>query len=288
MKKTINLIDVTARDGLQNLKKILTTNQKIELVDRLTDCGYNHIEVGSYVTPKLLQMKDSLQVHQKIRRQNNIKYTMLVPSSQKFIEMDNNIQKNVFPNSISTITTISETFANKNMKMTISDSIDNIHSIAQMKHKYNFWLRTYISCCFGCPYEEQIDKRVLYRILLTLPIEVDEIIISDTIGKFDENSLNGILSSLKEQFNMNKFGLHVHCTNDKIPTLFSVALKYGINNYDVSLSQLGGCPYANKDINYNMSALETVKYLNKIGYETGINETKLVETENWLNSVIKE
>lgn len=287
MKKLVNIIDVTARDGLQNLKKIIPVEKRIDLVNKLSESGIKHIEFGSYVSPKLHQMKNSLEVYSKINRKEGIKYTILVPSSKKFIEMEQNDIK-PFPH-ISTITAASETFTQKNMNMNIYDSIDNIHSISSFKQKYNFWLRTYISCCFGCPFEGEISLKILNRIINLLPLTVDEIVISDTIGQINLDKMKNIYSLLNSSnINKKKFTLHVHCTDKKIPLIIDEALKNNIYNFDVSLSKLGGCPSAGKEINYNMNAIKTIEYLEKIGFETNINKENLIETEKWLNNIIKE
>lgn len=283
MKKYINLIDVTARDGLQNLKKIIPLNEKINLVNKLTECGFNHIEVGSYVTPKLIQMSNSLEVYQSINKKDKTKYTVLVPSLKKFMEIENKLLP-----SISTITTVSETFAQKNMNMDIETSIDNINSICKFKKKYPFWLRIYVSCCFGCPFEGDIPLIKLYKILNSMHYNIDEIVISDTIGSISINKLEKVLNMLNNMnVDKNKCALHIHCADEIIPNIIDTALQNDITKFDVSLSNLGGCPYAAKENNYNMSAIKTIEYLEQIGYITDINKEKLIETELWLNKIIK-
>ena len=284
MNKIVNIIDVTARDGLQNLGKIISTNNKIELINRLSNCGFKHIEVGSHVNPKLIQMADSLQVYDKIEKRNNVKYTMLIPNYKKFKEIEHGKIS-----SISTITATSESFVRKNMNSDIKTSLIDIEQINNNRLINPFLLRVYISCCFGCPFEGEINLDKLKYILQNLPNNIDELVLSDTIGSITITKLEIILDMINNLNLANeKITLHIHCSDDKIESVIDTSLKYDIMNFDVSLSKLGGCPSAGKIINYNMSAIKVVEYLEYLGYTTGIDRDKLINTEDWLNRIIKE
>jgi hydroxymethylglutaryl-CoA lyase len=154
---TVKIIEVGPRDGLQNEKYILPIHKKLDLINRLENAGLKHIEVGSFVNPKLVpQMADSYQLVNYLK-DNSVKYSVLVPNLKGFEQGFN--QTNIYTSSgeipikeIVLFTAASETFNQKNTNASIDESFKRFENVAKEALKNKIDIRGSISCCLGCPY----------------------------------------------------------------------------------------------------------------------------------------
>lgn len=298
MKRLINLCDVSLRDGLQNYPKIINTQTKYHFYKNTILSGIKQIEIGSNVSSKIQQMVDikplidiiyknryySDYFNKDILPSHNVK--VLVPTSEKHQDMLYFDYDKKVINTFSLITAATNTFTNKNMKMSVEKSLDEIDKILISKEQYKY--RIYISCCFGCPFEgfspeiitntQEIIKKYIHH------PAVSEIVISDTIGNYDKEVLKEILLPFYKNYNFNKLGLHLHILPFDIPMVLKECLALGINNYDVSFGDIGGCPSIQnkKIIKPNMNIIDTLLHTN---HEYNIQ--KLTQTQNHFLEMIK-
>jgi hydroxymethylglutaryl-CoA lyase len=170
---------VGPRDGLQNEKKIIPTDDKIKFINSLSGCGYQTIEVTSFVSPKWVpQMADSSEVYSKISKVEGVSYPVLVPNMKG---MEQAMKVGV--KEIAVFTAASESFCKKNINCTIEESLKKFEEIADIALKNDIKVRGYISCVMGCPYEGEISPEIVNDIANKLiAMGCYEISLGDTVG----------------------------------------------------------------------------------------------------------
>lgn len=230
--------DVTMRDGLQSVKKIIDTKHKINVINTLSKCGYDYIEVGSIVSSKFVpQMANSAEVFTTIEKNNNIQYGLLTIGKQNiFTAVD------LKPDILALVTSMSPDFCKKNMNTTVIDSIgDTIRGVMYAKSK-NISTRVYISCCSTCPITDNSMYTNVVGFIKELPFHyINQIMISDTTGMMNLHMFDYILSELtKYNIPTKILGLHLHENKHSID-IIKKANDYGITIYDTTFSDLGGC-----------------------------------------------
>ncbi|MBI3660060.1 hydroxymethylglutaryl-CoA lyase [Candidatus Acetothermia bacterium] len=239
--KPIYLTEVGPRDGLQNEKEIIPTEVKVAFVNALSRTGVSEIEVSSFVSPKKIpQLADSSEVFQKIERVPGIIYSALVPNAQGF---ERALEAKV--NKIAVFTAASETFNQKNINATIAESIERFKPVVARAKQEKLPVRGYISTCFHCPYEGKIAPSAVIPIVQQLlALGVDEIVLSDTIGKAVPTEVRTLLDAVLKQLSQERVTLHFHDTYGTGIANVLAGWEYGISRFDASAGGLGGCPYA--------------------------------------------
>jgi hydroxymethylglutaryl-CoA lyase len=296
----IKIFEMFMRDGLQSLKTSYTLAQKIKMFDALNKCNYDCIEFGSTTSPKLIpQMDNSYDLWNNIKSNNKTKYTMLVPSINHLPKVfDANIKSYGF------ITSLSNEFSKKNMKMSNQESFEQAKKMIIMtfKNNPNAHIRIYISCSFGCPLEgltkqhiyelgKYIDELIIIGETFNIKKSQLDIVLADTVGISDRYIVTNVLDKIN---NLQNISLHMHLYGEKkdndlkqnFEPIIDAALQKGIYNFDSSLFGIGGCPYAKKcedKIIGNLSTIPLVKFLHKNGFTTNVDINKLEETANYIS-----
>lgn len=293
--KLVKIFDVTLRDGIQNLKginskPIFTHDTKLYLINQLTKANINQIEIGSNVSPKIIEMLNTQEIINLFainKSMSNDKFCVLVPNYKKYIETLN-WSNSFYINKYSLITACSEGFINKNTKMTFTENLEEIDKILlNTKNKF----RLYVSCCFGCPIEgpttiEHLDnlKKIINK--YSHHQSIDEIVLSDTIGSYDMNQLDEYMQLYKSS---NKISLHIHSDeHDKnIPIIIKKYL-FDIVSIDTSLGNIGGCPNVEKKkIKPNLSTLTVAKIINDLESKQIYNIEELTNLETIVKDIIE-
>ena len=290
----LRLCDMTLRDGLQSFPKIISTAKKLNIYKRIANSGINAIEFGSNVSPKITQMADFQNLLKGIsmyHSQNKLLYKpeliALVPSKKKYKELSDFHSNNIIE-TVSLITAATDAFSFKNTGMTIQRTMTELDEIIDTKkHKY----RIYISCCFGCPFTD--DKAVIIQNTVKIinryiyhPF-VSEIIISDTIGKYDEHILNAIMDEVFEHMHV-KLGLHLHINRDDIFKVLVSSLASKIKTFDVSFGNTGGCPTLDKkDMKMNIDIVDFLTLTRKIGFKDTLDLDVVHDNAMYINHLLK-
>jgi hydroxymethylglutaryl-CoA lyase len=287
----IYITEVGPRDGLQNIKEIISTEKKIEFINKLSESGVDEIEVSSFVSPKAIpQLSDAEEVFRNINRNKNVIYSALVPN-EKGLEraLSVNVDK------ISVFTSASETFNLKNINMTIEESLNKFKNIIKISKEHKKLTRAYISTAFYCPYEGKIEEKKVFQIALKLlEFGVDEISIGDTIGKASPDDVRNLLSVLLKEISIEKIVLHFHVTYGMAMANVYVAYKeFSIYKFDSSAGGLGGCPFA-VGARGNIATEDLVYMLKRIGANVNVDILKIVsaldilgiESQSYISKVI--
>ncbi len=280
--KTANVVEVGPRDGLQNESTPLSVAQKVGLIDALSQCGFSHIEAGSFVSPKWVpQMANSEQVLSQIERKPNIIYSALTPNLRG---LEGAITAKA--QTVAVFASASESFSQKNINCSIEQSIERFSEVIAHAKGHNIPVRGYVSCVLGCPYEGDVDPQAVLDVSSTL-LEMGcyEVSLGDTIGVGTANKMHQLLNLLLSQLPVSRLGLHCHDTYGQALSNILVGLQQGINTFDSSVAGLGGCPYA-AGASGNVASEDVIYMLNNMGVETGIDLPMLSGIGNSISQLL--
>ena len=269
----VSIVEVGARDGLQNEKTPLTVNDKVSLVNALSGTGLKRIEAGSFVSPKWVpQMANSDAVLSAVSREQGVVYSALTPNMRGFEDALANRADEV-----AVFGAASESFSQKNINCSIEQSIDRFTPVIEAAKAANIPVRGYVSCVLGCPYEGEIAPQAVLDVSNTLlSLGCYEVSLGDTIGVGTPKKTHQLLSLLLSQIPANKIALHMHDTYGQALANVLIGLQHGIASFDGSVAGLGGCPYA-KGASGNLATEDLVYMLQNMDIATGIDLSKLIK-----------
>ena len=273
LPQKVNIIEVGPRDGLQNEKSPLTIEDKVDLIDRLSKTGLQHIEAGSFVSPKWVpQMANSDQVLKQIKRKKNITYSALTPNLKGY-----HIAKSANADAVAIFASASESFSHKNINCSIAESLKRFESVLNEAKRDNIPVRGYVSCVLGCPYEGEISAQAVFDITQALlQMGCYEVSLGDTIGVGTPLKCKQLLQLLLSQIDASRLALHCHDTYGQALANILTGLQEGIFSFDASVSGLGGCPYA-KGASGNVATEDLLYMLNNMNIETGVDLSSLIK-----------
>jgi len=271
--KEVVIKEVGPRDGLQNEKEIISSQQKIEWINHLSETGLTYIEITSFVSRNWIpQLGDALEVAKGIKKKEGVTYAALVPNRKGLLGA---LEADV--DEISLFISASESHNQKNINKRIADTLPIMKEVAEESTKAGKTVRGYVSTVFGCPYEGNVSVTTVLNICeQLLSYGVNEISLGDTIGIANPVQVEEILVQLLSHFDSRHFALHFHDTRGMALANVLRAMDVGINTFDSSIGGLGGCPYA-PGASGNVATDDLVYMLEQMGFQTGINQTKLQE-----------
>ncbi|WP_266181279.1 hydroxymethylglutaryl-CoA lyase [Dyella humicola] len=274
----VRIVEVGARDGLQNEKTLLPTDVKIALIDRLSGTGLQTIEATSFVSPKWVpQMADAAEVYQGIRKVPGVSYPVLVPNEQGYERA-----RSVSVSEIAVFTAASEAFNRKNINATIDESIERFAPVIARANADGVKVRGYVSTVLGCPYQGEVALSDVVRVARRLhELGCYEISLGDTIGVGTPAKARAMLHAAAQEVPMTALAVHFHDTYGQALANILSCLEEGVRVVDSAVSGTGGCPYA-KGATGNVASEDVVYMLHGMGLHTGIDLDILVATGAWL------
>jgi len=283
LPKAVTVVEVGPRDGLQNEACFIPTEQKIELIERLSETGLKRIEITSFVHPKAIpQLQDSEEVVKRIQRKPGIIYSTLVPNERGLERaLASCVQE------ITLFVSASEIHNQKNVKMSISESLKEFRSIAEKALANGIRMRGYVATAFGCPYEGRVaPEKVEFVINEYQAIGVHEIALGDTTGMANPVQVSRMVERIKPRLGKTGLALHFHDTRGAGLANILAALQEGVTIFDGSIGGLGGCPYA-PGASGNIATEDLVNMLEQMGIETGIDLQKLIDCARYAREIIQ-
>ena len=272
---SVSIIDVGARDGLQNEKQTVPSDVKIELINGLIDAGIRKLEATSFVSPKWVpQMADNSEVLNGIIKRDDVTYSVLTPNLKGFEAAL--AHKPDFANyEVVIFGSASEAFSQKNINCSIAESIERFAPVAEAAKANGIAVRGVISCTVGCPYEGEVNPdQVAYVTEKLINIGAEHIGIADTIGVGTPLKVQKAIDAACRYIDIHNVSGHFHDTYGQALANTLAALQMGVAQFDTSVAGLGGCPYA-KGATGNVATEDVVYMLQGMGIETGIDLDKL-------------
>ena len=278
----VNIVEVGPRDGLQNEKKPVPAEVRIQLINLLSDCGFSSIESGAFVSPKWVpQMANSEQVYREIKKTSGVCYPMLVPNMKGY-----EMAHAAGVREIAIFAAATETFSLKNINCSIEESLQRFEPVLQQAQKDGVKVRGYISCVLGCPYEGEVDPAQVQPIAdWLLQHGCYEISLGDTIGTGTPVAMHDLIDAVEQCVPIHQIAVHCHDTYGQALANILVALQKGVSVIDSSVSGLGGCPYA-RGASGNVATEDVLYMLDGMGIETGVNMAQVIEAGNFINEFL--
>ncbi|WP_342655567.1 hydroxymethylglutaryl-CoA lyase [Pseudomonas sp. F3-2] len=272
LPQRVRLVEVGPRDGLQNEARPVSLEDKVRLVNDLTDAGVGYIEVGSFVSPKWVpQMAGSAELFASIQRKDGVTYAALAPNLRGF---EDALAAGV--KEVAVFAAASESFSQRNINCSISESLDRFLPIMEAAHLHGVQVRGYVSCVLGCPYEGDVSPQQVAAVANELyAMGCYEVSLGDTIGTGTPGATRRLFDVVAGQIPRGKLAGHFHDTYGQALANIYAGLLEGIQVFDSSVAGLGGCPYA-KGATGNVASEDVLYMLNGLGIATSIDLDKLI------------
>ena len=271
------MYEVGPRDGLQNASFTVSTQEKIDLIHLLADAGLKHMEVGSFVNPKMVpSMADTAEVFEEVADRGD--FSVLVPNEKGL-----NLALNAGVENFNIFFSPSDSFNLRNLNRTRTEVMKEY--LRMLKKIPDSKVRVYLSVLFGCPLEGKIPDGVIYDTMLEASLLGDTVVLCDTIGKATEDDIKKVCG-YAEDFKSD-FALHIHHRPEEeryALKLVETAIAGGITEIDASIGGLGGCPF----IPGSSGNVATEKLLNLPGLDCGLDLDALQPAISWVNHRKKE
>lgn len=271
MSEHVTIYEMSPRDGLQNEAVLIGTAEKIRLVDLLSDCGFSHIEVTSFVSPKWVpQMADAAEVMMGIGRRAGVTYAALTPNLQG---LERAIAAGV--NEVAVFASASEGFSQRNINCSIDESLARFAPLLSQARAVGLRVRGYVSCITDCPYDGPTAPESVVRVAGALmDMGCYQISLGDTIGAGTPLTVARVLECVLQHIPAQQLAGHFHDTHSQALANIDVSLDHGLRVFDSAVAGLGGCPYA-PGAKGNVATEAVVALLQARGYETGIDMQRL-------------
>jgi hydroxymethylglutaryl-CoA lyase len=282
MSRTIEIVEVGPRDGLQSEPGVMPTAAKIEFIERLIDAGLRRLEVTSFVNPKKVpQMADAEQVLAGLNKRADVRYVGLVLNHKGF-------ERAVAAgcNEIGMAVVASDTFNRRNQGVGTEESIAAWLEIAKAAHAAGVRPQVTVSAAFGCPFEGEISvDRVIDVAKRVAEANPYEVAFADTIGVGVPSQVTEILTRAREALPGVRLRAHFHNTRNTGLANAYAAVVAGVSALDSSAGGIGGCPFAPAATG-NIPTEDLVYMLERMGVSTGIDLDKLLATGEWLQQTL--
>ena len=283
MTERVTLFEMAPRDGLQNEATMIATADKIELVDRLSRCGFSKIEVTSFVSPRWVpQLADAAEVMQGITRSAAVAYAALTPNMQGFERA-----MAARADEIAVFGAASEGFSQNNINCSIAESLERFKPVVDAARAAGVPVRGYVSCVTHCPYVGPTPPESVARVAAALmDMGCYQISLGETLGAATPEAISAMLDAVLAVVPARSLAGHFHDTGGRALDNIAVSLERGLRVFDSALAGLGGCPYA-PGAKGNVATEAVVTLLHERGFETGLDRDRLAHASAFAQSLRK-
>ena len=280
--KHIRLIEVGPRDGFQNICEFIPTQTKLQVIDLLAAAGVQDIMVTSFVSPKAIpQMQDAEQVVQTcVERYPHLNLSALVPNlkgAQRALAAG--------IRDLTVVISVSEAHNKANVNQTLDESFANLAGILSACPEAEVTLD--LATVFGCPCAGPVSlDQVRSAVERSRALGVRKIDLCDTIGVAHPAQVRQYVTAMLSEFPDIAFQVHIHDTRNMGMANTLAAIECGIDTVQAAIGGLGGCPFA-PGASGNTSSEDLVYMLEHMGYDTGIDFSKMMEAARYAYSQIQ-
>ncbi len=286
MRATVTLMEVSPRDGLQNESTIVSTEDKLALIDRALAAGYRRIEVTSFVHPqKVPQMADAEAVCSQLPQRGDVTYTGLVLNERGF----HRLLATERLHETGLVVPASDTFGRRNQGMDVDAAVTMARAVMREARARRHRVQATIAVAFGCPFEGEVSPERVVEIAQRLaeegPVEIG---LADTIGVGVPTQVLDLFGRLRNALGVDMpLRAHFHDTrNTGVANAFA-ALQAGVETLDGCMGGIGGCPFA-PNASGNVASEDLVYMLNRSGITHGVDLMACIDGARWLEGVLKK
>lgn len=280
MREWVYINEVGPRDGLQNQPQHLSPAQRLSLIRALREAGVDNIEVGAFVSPKVVPaMAGSDEVAKGIEGSHR-GYSALIPNVRGYEMAQASGLK-----SVAMVLYGSDAMAEKNVRMQRSEAEAATLQILQRAQADDIAVIATIAVSFHCPFAGPTDRDTVRGIAeRCLNAGAARVVIADTIGAANPAEVDGLLGQLVQDNGPERLACHLHDTRALGMANLFAALQVGVRHFDASIAGLGGCPFA-PGASGNIATEDAVMLLHSMGYDTGIDLRKLLAASDLADSL---
>lgn len=278
MNDRVRLVEVGPRDGLQNESAEFDTATRVTLVRRLLDCGFEHVEAGSFVSPKWVpKMADTTEVLASFDEAERERLSVLAPNLRGFTDA-----LAAGAREVAVFGAASEAFSRKNINCSIDESLDRFRPVCEAAAEHGIRVRGYVSCVLGCPYQGEVPPGEVARVTRELlDMGCYEVSLGDTIGVGTPRKARAMLDEVAATAPLEQLAVHYHDTYGQAVANIYASLDAGIRVVDSAVAGLGGCPYAPGAAG-NVATEDVLYLLDGLGLRHGIDAEALMDTVRFI------
>jgi hydroxymethylglutaryl-CoA lyase len=278
MSNDIVITDVGPRDGLQNQPKILTVEQRVQLVKAIAKAYVSKIEVGSFVSPNAVPaMADTDQVLRALASEPDFitPCVSLIPNMKGY-----EFARDAGAKTVAMVLYASNGMAQKNASMSIADAEEVTLNILRLAKLDGIEVIATVAVAFECPFDGPSDPAVVQAIVAKfLQAGANQVVLADTIGAAHPQQVRDMTATLVQSHGAEQLGCHFHDTRAMGLANVYAAVESGIRRFDTSIAGLGGCPFA-PGATGNVATEDVVMMLEQMGFDTGIDLTLLLQASD--------
>ena len=282
MSHAVEIVEVGPRDGLQNEKTLVSTQDKVAFIRRAIDAGVKRIEIASFVHPKLVpQMADAEAVVEALGPVEGVTRIGLTLNKRgAHRALDCGIDE------FGAVCVASDGFGLKNQNQTSEETVDTAKDIIRLAKAEGRSAQVTVSTAFGCPFDGEVpEQRVLDIVAKLADAQPREIALADTIGVGTPGQVTQLVSKVSEIIAPIPVRVHFHNTRNMAVANVWAAIAAGAQTIDGSIGGIGGCPFAPAATG-NVATEDVVYLLNRSGIEHGLDLDVLMTTSKWLEGVL--
>ncbi|MGE8504550.1 MAG: hydroxymethylglutaryl-CoA lyase [Pseudomonas sp.] len=278
----VRLVEVGARDGLQNEAQALSVEIRVELIKRLVAAGLRTLEAGAFVSPRWVpQMAGSDEVLRRLGRRPGVTYTALVPNLKG---LDAALAADC--REVAVFAAASEAFSQKNINCSVDESLQRFQPVLAKAAERGVAVRGYVSCVLGCPFSGDVPVADVVRVARELyAMGCYEISLGDTIGRGTPGNARRLVEACASEMPITALAGHFHDTYGMAVANVQAALEAGVRVFDSSISGLGGCPYS-PGATGNVATEELVYLFQGQGVATGVDLPALLEAGAFIDKAL--
>ena len=282
MAGSVEIVEVGPRDGLQNEKTLVSTEDKVAFIQRAIEAGAKRIEIASFVHPKYVpQMADAEDVVKALGEIDGVTRIGLTLNKRGALRA---LASGV--DQLGAVCVASDGFGLKNQNQTSAETVATANDIVRLAQVEGRTAQVTVSTAFGCPFDGEVpEQRVLDIITKLAEAEPSEIALADTIGVGTPGHVTSLVSKAVELIAPIPVRVHFHNTRNMAIANVWAAIAAGATVIDSSIGGIGGCPFA-PNATGNVATEDVVYLLNRSGIEHGLDLEGLIETAKWLESVL--
>jgi hydroxymethylglutaryl-CoA lyase len=283
--KSVRIREVGPRDGFQNEPEVIPTEEKVRLVDLLARTGLRRLEVTSFVRPDVIpQLADGAEVLQAIDVPDGVSVSVLIPNERG---LDNALAQRDRFDEINVFLSASETHNRKNVNRSIEESLSGLEQVLRRARGEGLRCEGVLSVVFGCPYEGRVPPERVFAIAQRLVAAgAQEIGFGDTTGMANPRQVREFFVQARAALGSEiELTAHFHNTRGQGLANVLAALEAGIDSFESSFGELGGCPVP-AGATGNIATEDLVSMLHEMGIETAIDLGRLLEASRAVRDVL--
>lgn len=275
----VRLVEVGARDGLQNEATTLSPSTRAALLVRLADAGLKTLEAGAFVSPRWVpQMAGSDEVMALLPDRPGVTWTALVPNERGF---DAALQAGC--KEVAVFAAASEAFSEKNINCSIAQSLHRFEPILNKARDAGVQVRGYVSCALGCPFTGAVAPASVATVSAALyGMGCYEISLGDTIGTGTPAGTQALIEACARTVPRQALAGHFHDTYGMAIANIYAALEMGVRVFDSSVAGLGGCPYS-PGATGNVATEDVLYLLDGLGLKHGVDLDAVIDAGEFIN-----